>query len=266
MGPLLSFYLALAFIIATASIATWFAFGGRPLDIFNRVLRRLHIPYSVWRIRGHWYTFRDEPGSLTPIIVAAELRRGLYDLAFQPGEVVVDIGAHIGMTSIPWAKEQPRATFFAYEPDPNTYANLQRNIKANRVHNLRAINAGLAPTSCKLSQETHAWNTGGNRSQPSPQGTVSGITLQTIKDRHRPTVLKIDCEGAEFGSVEGDILVDVESVIIEIHGHLGDPGPVLEAVKKCPGYLAQVIHHETEGIYVPGGRFPLKTSIGRHSV
>lgn len=232
----------------------------------NRVLRHLRSPYSVWRIRGNWYTFRDQPGSLTPVIVAGEIRRGLYDLAFHPGETVVDIGAHIGMATIPWARENPRTSFVAYEPDPANYANLVRNIKANHVHNVEAINAGLAPTTCKLSPvETHAWNTGGNRSQPSTTGTVPGITLAAIKEQHHPTVLKIDCEGAEFGAIQGDNLADIESVIMEIHGHLGDPAPVLAAAMKCPGYLVQVIQHPSQGIYVPGGRFPLKTTIGRHT-
>lgn len=252
--------------MALASVSTWLAFGGSPLDLLNRVLRHLRVPYTVWRIRGHWYTFRDQPGSLTPVIVAGEIRRGLYDLAFHPGEVLVDIGAHIGMASIPWARENPKTHFVAYEPDPANYANLVRNIKANRVYNVEAINAGLAPTPCKLTQETHAWNTGGNRSQPSASGTVPGFTLQAIKDKHRPTVLKIDCEGAEFGSVQGDILADIEHIIMEVHGHLGDPAPVLEAAMKCPGYLVQVIQHPLEGLYVPGGMFPLKTTIGRHAV
>lgn len=265
MAQLLSFYITMAAIMALASVSTWLAFGGSPLDILNRVLRRLRVPHSLWRIRGNWYTFRDQPGSLTPVIVAGEIRRGLYDLAFHPGEVVVDIGSHIGMATIPWAKEHPKTRFVAYEPDPVNYANLVKNIKSNQVHNVQAINAGLSATPCKLSPtETHTWNTGGNRSQPTSDGTVPGITLQQIKDRHHPTVLKIDCEGAEFGAIQGNALADIESVIMEVHGHLGDPAPVLEAARKCPGYLVQVIQHPTEGLYVPGGRFPLKTTLQRH--
>lgn len=236
-----------------------------PVELFNRVLRRLHVPYSVWRIRGHWYTFRDQPGSLTPVIVAGEIRRGLYDLRFRPGETVGDIGAHIGMACIPWAKEHPQTSFVAYEPDPHNYCNLVWNIHRNAVSNVIPINAGLASKPCKLSPvETHAWNTGGNRSRPTKDGKVPGVTLASIKEKHRPTVLKIDCEGAEFGAIHGDALAGIKSVIMEVHGHLGDPAPVLAAAMKCPSYLVQVIQHPSQGLYVPGGRFPLKTTLGRH--
>lgn len=236
-----------------------------PVELLNRALRRLSVPYSVWRIRGHWYTFRDQPGSLTPVIVAGEIRRGLYDLSFRPGETVVDIGAHIGMAVIPWAKEHPATRFVAYEPDPHNYRNLVWNIKSNLVDNVEAINAGLASKPCKLSPtETHAWNTGGNQSRPTKDGNVPGLTLGAIKEKHHPTVLKIDCEGAEFGAIHGDALADVQSVIMEVHGHLGDPAPVLAAAMKCPSYVVQVIQHPTQGLYVPGGRFPLKTTLGRH--
>lgn len=228
-----------------------------PVEVLNRVLRRLGVPYSLWRLHGHWFVFRDEPGSLTPVIVAGEIRRGLYDVDFHPGETVVDLGAHVGMFSIPLARKNPGVRFKAYEPNPVTYANLVRNIRLNRAWNVEAINAGLAPKHCRLSSESIKWNTGGQRSTPAKIG-VAGLPIMAILAAHRPSVLKVDVEGAEFGAIQGNDLAGVECVLMEIHGHLGDPAPILLACGKAGGYIAQVIHHPLEGHYVNGVRHALK--------
>lgn len=234
-----------------------------PLELANRVLRRLRVPYSLWRIRGKWYTFRDEPGSLTPVIVAGEIRRGLYDVRFYPGEVCVDLGAHVGMFSIPLARDNPAVRFYAYEPNPTTFANLEANIRRNKAWNVTAINAGLAPKPCYLACDTPAtWNTGGQRSTPAPIG-VPGLPIAAILKAHDPAVLKVDVEGAEFGAIQGDDLANVECVIMEVHGHLGDPAPVLEAAKRAHGHMIQVIEDPRwEGVYRDGIRWPAKTTFG----
>lgn len=258
-----AFYAGLGALSALAALSTWLVLGGiTPLEFANRVLRHLRVPYSLWRIRGHWYTFRDEPGSLTPVIVAREIRRGLYDVKFHPGEVCVDLGAHVGMFSIPLARENPKTRFIAYEPNPTTFRNLEANIRRNKTWNVTAINAGLAPTACYLASETIQWNTGGQRSTPAPLG-VPGLPIAAILQAHEPTVLKIDVEGAEFGSIQGNDLANVECVIMEVHGHLGDPGPVLDAAKRAHGHMVQVIEDPRwEGVYHDGIRFPAKTTFG----
>lgn len=255
-------YGTLGAIAAIGAMSLWLVVGGSPMDLVNRVLRRLRVPYSFWRLRGHWFVFRDEPGSLTPVIVAGEIRRGLYDVRFHPGESVVDLGAHVGMFSIPLARDNPNVRFYAYEPHPRTFANLRLNIRLNKAWNVTAINAGLAPVPCYLGSETIQWNTGGQRSTPAPIG-VPGLPIQAILAAHRPTVLKVDVEGAEFGAIQGDDLANVECVIMEVHGHLGDPAPILEACKKAGGHMVQVIEDpRLAGVYRDGIRWPAKTTFG----
>lgn len=258
------FYAGLSLLLLVLQCAAFLVLvGWTPLEALNRVLRHLRIPYSVWRLRGKWFMFRDEPGSLTPVIVAGEIRRGLYDVKFHPGETVVDLGAHIGMFSIPLAKANPLVRFWAYEPNPRTYANLQRNIRLNRTWNVVAINEGLAPTTCRLASENIQWNTGGQRSRPSDQG-VPGRPIWDILAQHPATVLKIDVEGAEYGAIQDDDFANVECVIMEVHGHLGDPAPILEACKRAGGYMVQVIEDPAlAGVYRDGVRFPEKTRFGK---
>lgn len=269
MGPAAFWFglagLGLLGISATGLVLNWPTLLDRGFvgtALVNRVLRHVGVASMWWRIRGQWYNFRDEPGSLTPVIVAGEIRRGLYDVKFHPGEVVVDLGAHVGMFSIPLARENPLVKFVCYEPHPTTFANLVRNIKHAEVRNVEAINAGLAPKPCMLASENIQWNTGGQRSTPSDHG-VPGLTIGQILALHRPTVLKVDVEGAEFGAIQGDDLASVECVIMEIHGHLGDPVPVLDAVRRAGGHMVQVIEDERHaGVYRDGIRWPAKTTFG----
>jgi FkbM family methyltransferase len=50
--------------------------------------------------------------------------------AFRPGEILVDIGANVGMYSV-WAAKTRGARVYAFEPEAQNYALLNRNIVAN---------------------------------------------------------------------------------------------------------------------------------------
>jgi hypothetical protein len=61
----------------------------------------------------------DEEGSLAADRVAGELASDVYGLEmvpFQPGDVAIDIGAHIGLVSIYIAKRWPFLRIYAFEP------------------------------------------------------------------------------------------------------------------------------------------------------
>ena len=45
----------------------------------------------------------------------------------------VDIGAHVGLASIAFAKSFPKARVFAFEPIPATFADLEWNVRANNL-------------------------------------------------------------------------------------------------------------------------------------
>lgn len=55
-----------------------------------------------------------------------------------------DIGAHLGWYSINLAKHYKNAKFYAFEPVPNTYSLLKRNISINRLENILSFNFGLS--------------------------------------------------------------------------------------------------------------------------
>jgi hypothetical protein len=81
------------------------------------VLREFHL-------LGVPMLFADLEGSVAVEVVAGELGFGAYDfseIAFKPGDVIIDLGAHIGVISIFLAKKHPDATVHAFDPSPPVY-------------------------------------------------------------------------------------------------------------------------------------------------
>lgn len=68
------------------------------------------------------------------------------------GDVFVDIGAHVGLAAIAFAKRFPKSRVFAFEPIPATFEDLEWNIKANNLSHIItpqvSPSAGLTLASC----------------------------------------------------------------------------------------------------------------------
>lgn len=62
------------------------------------------------------------------------------------GDTVVDVGAHVGTLSIFLAKKYPFLRVIAVEPEPRNYRCLVRNIEANGLTNVIALNKAIAGT------------------------------------------------------------------------------------------------------------------------
>jgi FkbM family methyltransferase len=78
---------------------------------------------AVWRMQNDFY--------LSQTVV------------FRSDDIVVDVGAHVGVISIYLAKKFPFITVYAIEPDPLNYACLKRNIELNGVTNVIAVNKAV---------------------------------------------------------------------------------------------------------------------------
>jgi hypothetical protein len=65
--------------------------------------------------------------------------RRFYDDDFRIGEndTVIDIGGYIGSFSIPAARFARRGTVYSFEPSPDNFAQLERNLALNRVTNVK---------------------------------------------------------------------------------------------------------------------------------
>jgi FkbM family methyltransferase len=148
---------------------------------------------------------------------------GLDSMNLRAGDVVVDIGAHIGTVSIYAAKKWPGVRVYSYEPNKDNFARLQRNIEKMRVrisaHNVAVTGDGREVALFGDSRDS----SGGHSIYGEGSGPlVPSTTLASIfRDNNieRCSLLKVDCEGAEYEVLyaAGDLLDRVDNLSIEFH-------------------------------------------------
>lgn len=148
--------------------------------------------------------------------------------AVQP-EVILDIGANIGLTAVYFAMRYPNARIYSFEPVEENYKLLQKNTQA--FENVTTLNYALGDTDGTLtfyaSDDTKNFGGGslheigvdtGRQQLISVKETSSALKELGI---HKADLIKIDTEGAEyeiFRSMDPAIYKDAQWIIGELHG------------------------------------------------
>lgn len=142
---------------------------------------------------------------------------GQDQIELAPGDVVIDIGAHVGSFSVSMARRFPEAEFFAYEANPENYALLWDNIATNHV---RVTAYNLAVWGHDKGVDVIGAGAHGGTIESS-QGIVPSVTLdQVLRPFAEVALLKTDCEGAEtsfFTACEDDTLRKIRRIVGEYH-------------------------------------------------
>jgi FkbM family methyltransferase len=145
--------------------------------------------------------------------VATVFLKNVYETHFcvNPGDTVIDVGAHIGSFSIKAAKETgPAGTVVAVEPSSENFKLLERNIGMNGFSNVRLLNAAggdhIGSDKLRISQRR-----GGNSffNQGFKEVDVEQVEIKTLDSvveslkLGRVDFLKIDVEGSELNVLKG---------------------------------------------------------------
>jgi FkbM family methyltransferase len=211
---------------------------GKPRGRFVRVLHR------YW-IDGVSLLAYDEVHSNGADWVASELladEYGLRQIHFDEGDVVIDIGAHIGLFSSYLARRWPGVTVFAFEPFPVNFRNCAENLRLNGVTNVVLSNRAVAGDNRRLNMATDPSNSGAASAlvktfqSHGKVSDVASVTLDEVFAVHgieRCRLLKIDCEGMEYEILPGAGVLDkVEYLAGEFHS-----SAYLQSLGWCPERL-----------------------------
>lgn len=129
----------------------------------------------------------------------------------QPGSTVFDIGANIGWYSLNIAKRIPDVRVFAFEPIPDTFAQLCGNVQRNNITNIEPQNLGLSDQTrvqtFYFCDDSSVSASAANIAERSDAQELSCpvTTLDDFADAHGLKVdfIKCDVEGAELHVFRG---------------------------------------------------------------
>jgi FkbM family methyltransferase len=178
--------------------------------------------------RGQELQFLDMVNSTTVPATLDELKGDLDRIAsaeFKPGDVILDLGANVGVVSILMAKLFPQTRIIAIEPIAHNYDNLVLNVRAAKIQTIECVRTAVSGKSGKLVLRQDPANSGSgsihHQGMGFPQFAVDAVTLDELFARHkidRCAYLKMDIEGSEYEVVEGSsVWSRCDRVNVEIH-------------------------------------------------
>lgn len=166
----------------------------------------------------------------------------LIEPYLRPGMIAFDVGANIGYLAL-YLRHRIGASgeLYCFEPEPENYAELETNLRRNRLDNCHAIQSAVG------AQEGSVTFTPGLNGFVAPEGapgiSVPVVTLdQFIAQRSLPRVdfVKIDVEGFEVDVLTGMKATlsrpDKPILYVEVHGrgevYNGNPRRVCEILEE----------------------------------
>lgn len=206
-------------------------------------LRDATAPYSpgtMCEIRWQGMRLHYRPGSSDPWAIYNHLmkprRRAEYapprELAMSPSDIatVLDIGANVGVTALYFSQMFPNARIYAFEPAPDNFAVLQKNIaNCERIRGFPYA-LGAADATLELYASDNPVNFGGYSLHPAGSDTtkkvripVRGVAAVLAElGLERVDVVKVDTEGAEWDILTAfpeELLSRVQLITGELHGN-----------------------------------------------
>jgi len=128
----------------------------------------------------------------------------------EAGDVVLDIGAHVGYYTLIFAQlVGGRGRVFAFEPEPKNFALLESNVRVNGYHNVTLIRKAVSDKTRKVRLCLSEDNSGDNRIYDSLDGRRS-VEVETLSlddyfagYQGRIDFIKMDIQGAEPAALRG---------------------------------------------------------------
>jgi FkbM family methyltransferase len=205
-----------------AIIRNWYTFYAGRYGLLRNEFEIIHRKGIRLKLRPHTDDLK---------IVKSNFVTGHYIRDFIPitkDSIVVDVGAHIGSFSVVAA--QTASKVIAFEPDPDNFQMLKKNIALNHLKNIHAYQ--MAVSGSDGYQDMYIFKNGstGNHSlytrerkdlirKPVQTTSLHGI----IEKEGLPVIdfLKLDCEGAEHDILRNmslETAVKIRAIAMETHG------------------------------------------------
>lgn len=158
-------------------------------------------------------------------------------------DVIIDIGAHIGLFSVYASQFCHYGKIMAFEPIKENYDILLENIHLNNLENIFTFNLAVSDKNLPLKIYFNSIDDAAHTIYGSGENFVeiNSITLKEIIDSkcNRVDLIKLDCEGSEYNILESlpeNYFKKIEKIWMEYHIINND----LERLKKLKSILQKV--------------------------
>lgn len=166
--------------------------------------------------------------------------------------VILDIGAHIGITTLYFKKVYQGATIVAVEPLPDNLELLKKNLFENQIDDVEVYPEAVTERGGEVVlykdtpgdwySTTSVHRGGWTGDQGSTEIIVPSRRLSDYLEKYQPDLVKIDIEGAEEGVLlsAGSSLQIAHEYLVEFHPVGGrGMGEIVKLFRDC-GYHVEV--------------------------
>mgnify|MGYP006429022745 CR=1 FL=1 len=139
-------------------------------------------------------------------------------------DIVIDIGAHIGLFSLFASQYCKNGKIFCYEPIEKNFGILKKNIELNKIKNVIYFNSAVSNQLNKLKIFIDSDDSAHSIFKSDKNFIeVNSTTIKSIFDENKIkncNLLKLDCEGSEYQIIESipkEYFLKIDKMIIEYH-------------------------------------------------
>ncbi len=173
----------------------------------------------------------------------------LYEELIEPGERIFELGANIGYyVAVADAKLRSEVEFLAVEPDPDVFGTLKTNVEAMDAH-IRLFELAVSDSTGEVaffrSSSSNLGSIRRNSWTDDHSVKVPSTTVDALCEEHafKPTVLRMDIEGAEIFALRGAkrvLSTCKPKLFIELHPPLMGEAELREtlAILQSSGYTS----------------------------
>ena len=147
-----------------------------------------------------------------------------HGFTIKPNDIIIDIGAHIGIFSLYASQFCTNGKILSYEPSTENFELLQYNIFQNQIKNIFPNNFAISGSNDTVTLYINPDNTAHSICDSTSKSIqVQSRTLQNIFDSNKLDIcdyLKLDCEGAEYeiiDSLPNEYFKKIKQIYIEYH-------------------------------------------------
>ena len=200
-------------------------------------IKDLKSKKSIWTVKKA--KFIPRRGTSDRLVIWETWEKKQYNSnGFEIAEtdVVVDIGSNIGAFTVYAAKKAEKGKVYAYEPHPENFELLNKNITLNKLENTKTFRTAISRTKGKVNLAIGHWSTGTHGITNNPKSKTIKVDSIRLKDVFTENklesidFLKIDCEGGEYEilkSTSKKYLKRIKKISLEFH----PPKNKLERIK-----------------------------------